>query len=907
MHAALSRIIKTAVTLGACGWIASASALAPSPPAPAITTPLSPNASPTPPADFLAPFAEQIDSNNFAKVAVRGLHAIGGNGDWALGNGVLCATVSDIDHETYLSARGGVLIDIGHCGRADDLWNALHPLFNMSKDQVMHYDNVTAQHDAKSASLIATGAAHGVNIRSVYRVDIEHPTLLQIDTALKREQKNSTRLFLFGLLGLHPNRTLSPFSLSLPTPRYNAGFAHPALDTNNIRSVINAMMPSEWQILVGSPNTLPISYGWRVVNAERIDVGGKKIPLPLFAFNSQDITMFGVFSGPLIFGRDKPGLLEFTQTLWMDLAVGETLHIEQQILLGERADVANITDQLYTGNWLRGRIDKARDVTVHIDTDTGIPLTAATTNEDGSFAARLPAGITKARLRVAGNGIASSEQAVVVDRADTDIGTLKFPQPSIIVLPRGKTMQIIFKGIDGTRDPVLFDDGRDFRVGDRYFFNGMSSNRLSLAGSDADARHIALQPGRYRVLATQGPFYSVTETTLEALAGAVQYLGIDAPQRVVDTTGWISADFHVHSGYSFDADLPPQQRLLQFAAQGAEIMVSTEHNRSVDYRPWLEALGLQQRIAVIGGSELTGLAHTPNAPRTMGHANVFPLPSKTNEFLDGTPSRENRALGDVIGNYKTANSLAFFQLNHPRTGDRDIDMAYFNHLDTGAFAFDPAQPLAHIHNSTLLRKRSLGYRDIDFDGIELLNGSALDMYETMRTDWFALLSQGFIKIGTANSDAHSAAELVALPRNLVKFNAANLAHLDTNAFIAAVKAGKLVGTTGPLLDMTLTHEKFGKAGLGDIFRGDRGTLTVNVEAAPWIAVDSLSIYLNGKLWQTVAIAAGEKREFAMTFTGSSFITAEVRGAPTAHYRDIAPGFTPMAFTNPIFVYLEKNK
>jgi hypothetical protein len=906
MHAAITIITRSAAILGACCWLTNASALTLSTPK-SITAPISApplisaSTSPTLPADFLAPFAEQIDNDNFAKVAVRGLHAIGGNGDWALGNGVLCATVSAVDHETYLSAHGGVLIDIGHCGRADDLWNAVHPLFNMSKDQVMHYDKVTAQHDAKSASLTATGAAHGVNIRSVYSVDIEHPTLLRIDMTLTRAQKSSTRLFLFGLLGLHPNRTLSPFSLSLPMPQYNTGFAHPPLDTNNIRSVINAMAPSEWQILVGSPNTSPISYGWGIVNAERIDTDGKKIPLPLFAFNSQDITMVGAFSSPLLFGSDKPGLLEFMQTLWMDLAVGETLHIEQQILLGERADVANIADRLYTGNWLRGRIDKARDLTIHIDNEAGLPLTATTLNEDGSFAARLPAGIGKVRLRIAGNGIAVSEQSFAIERADTDIGALTIPRPSTIVLPRGNAMQIIFKGIDGTRDPMLFDDGRNFRVGERYFYSGMSSNRVSLAGIDADIRHIALQPGRYRVLATRGPFYSVTETTLEALTGAVQYLAIDAPQRAVNTAGWIGADFHVHSGYSFDADLPPQQRLLQFVAQGAELMVSTEHNRSVDYRPWLEALGLQQRIAVIGGSELTGLAHTPNAPHTMGHANVFPLSTKTNEFLEGTPSRENRALGEVIGNYKTAYPLSFFQLNHPRTGDRDVDMAYFNHLDTGAFAFDPMQPLAHIHNSTLLKKRSLGYRDIDFDGMELLNGSALDMYETVRTDWFALLRQGFIKIGTANSDAHSAAELVALPRNLVKFSAPDLAHLDTNAFIAAVKAGKLVGSTGPLLDMTLTDEKFGSAGLGDIFRGDRGTLSVSVEAARWIAVDSLSIYVNGKLWQSVPISAGEKREFTMTFTGSSFITAEVHGTPTAQYRDIAPGFSPMAFTNPIFV------
>jgi len=114
-------------------------------------------------------FAEQIDSNDFSR-AVRGMHALGGNGDWIIGNGVLCATISAAEHETYLSPRGGVLIDIGHCGQADDLWNAVHPLFNMSKDQVMHFDNVRAEHDAMSASIIASGNSNGVASRNVYRV-----------------------------------------------------------------------------------------------------------------------------------------------------------------------------------------------------------------------------------------------------------------------------------------------------------------------------------------------------------------------------------------------------------------------------------------------------------------------------------------------------------------------------------------------------------------------------------------------------------------------------------------------------------------------------------------------------------------------------------------------------------------
>lgn len=842
------------------------------------------------------PFAEQIDTANFARVAVRGSHAIGGIGDWAIGNGVLCATVSNPAHETYLSTRGGVLIDIGHCDRADDLWNAAHPLFNMSKDQVMQVDSVRAELDETSASLIAEGDKHGVATRTVYRLDRQHPDELHIDITLTRKTADPTRLFLFGQLALHPNRTLTPFSLSLTHPTYNEGFVHPPLDTNKISSVIAAMRPSEWQMLVGSPNTAPVSYGWGMVGAEHIDAQGKHSALPLFAFNGQDVTMFGVFSAPLFYAREQPGLLEFAQTPWLDLAVGETLHIEQRILLGERADVANLTDRLYTGNRLHGQLDQPRSVAVHIDTGDGTPLTMVQSAADGSFAARLPAGIGEVQLRVAGDGITPSARRVVVSQPDTDIGTLPIAVPSTVVLPRGNPIKLIFKGVDGTPDPLLFDDGRGFSVGDKPSYNAHVHNSVALAGIDADLRHIALAPGHYRVFATRGPFYTVTETALEAQAGAVQYLGIEQPQRTVDTSGWVGADFHVHSGYSFDSDLAPQQRLAQFIAQGAEVMVPSEHNFAVDYQPLLKELGLQRKVAVIGGSELTGIAHGPNAPKTMGHANVFPLAARPQEFLGGTLPHEDRALGAVIGAYKKSNPLLFFQLNHPRTTDRDADMAYFNHLGSGGAGFDPQQTLGHRHNNILLKRHTDGYRNIDFDGMELLNGSALDAFEAVRGDWFSLLRQGFIKVATANSDSHAASDLVALPRNMVRFDAPDLAALDTRAFVAAVKNGKLVGTTGPLLDMQLND-----VGIGGVLHGNSGMLTVNVLAAPWVDVNTLDIYVNGKRWQSVELRAGATHTVPMKFTEPSFVTAEVRGTPGDIYRIVAPGFVPMAFTNPIFV------
>jgi hypothetical protein len=71
------------------------------------------------------PFAARINSDNL-HLAIRGPAAIAGVGDWMLGNGTLCTSITDPSHETYLSHRGGTLVDLGFYGRNDDHFHTYH-------------------------------------------------------------------------------------------------------------------------------------------------------------------------------------------------------------------------------------------------------------------------------------------------------------------------------------------------------------------------------------------------------------------------------------------------------------------------------------------------------------------------------------------------------------------------------------------------------------------------------------------------------------------------------------------------------------------------------------------------------------------------------------------------------------
>jgi hypothetical protein len=759
-------------------------------------------------------YATQINARNFHQ-AIRGSSAIAGIDDWMLSNGTLCASISDPSHETYLSHRGGTLVDIGFCGRNDDRWHTYHEMFNLSRDSILPAASIHTESDEHQAAIIVSGKMGGVQNETRYRVDVAQPAELHIETHLTRVAK-SDKLFLFGALTLHPHRSLTPYSKS---------FHHPFVDTTDKLAMLKVMFPVDRHVLVG-PDHLPnpITYTLENISAEHIDRAGKRSSLRQFAINSDEFTLLGNFTNPLWMDTDgQPGLLQFAQTLFMDLAVGESLIIKKRITVSPRSENPGST-------------------------------------------------------------------------------TSPKPPAATLQLPAGKIMHLVFKGINGTSDPVLFPDPLDFRVGGKRFERDISSNRFSLTGSKNDLRELSLPPGSYRVYALRGPEYSLTHTDIQLRANEKFTLVIDTPKRIVDTPQWIAADFHVHSEYSFDSTLPVQQRIADFLSQGGEVMVSSEHKNTVDFSPHIKAMGLQDQLVSLTGVELSGMSHTPKIPRTIGHSNVFPVQAKPQQFFGGTLPHENLRLGEVIGAYKKRYPDSVFQLNHPRAAQTpDADIHFLDHLSINK-GYDPTLPLKDEQNNSLLEKQpgSL-YRDIDFDAMELLNGEDIASYERVRADWFSFLQQGYHKTGTANSDSHRAEQLVAMPRNYVYMGSVpvkndSIRHFDQQAFIQSIQSGDLIGSTGPLLDITLEDKR-----MGETFVGKSGVLKIDIQSANWIPVDSLSVYVNGKLAHQQSIKNPGTYNVPLTFTADGFVTVEIKGKASEDYAAVYPGFYPFAFSNPVYV------
>jgi hypothetical protein len=195
------------------------------------------------------------------------------------------------------------------------------------------------------------------------------------------------------------------------------------------------------------------------------------------------------------------------------------------------------------------------------------------------------------------------------------------------------------------------------------------------------------------------------------------------------------------------------------------------------------------------------------------------------------------------------------QMNHPWSGAKlGRDEGFLRMIQ-----LDPRRPLSAPNNfagDVLLRAPAGGARNIDWDVQEVMTGASRRDWLRYRTLWFSLLSQGYLKAGAANSDSHTLAiERVGYPRNLVYGGHARPT-FDRERFDADVRAGHMVGTNGPVLDVTIEDDKgqLHRPGLEAFKPAAKAKLTIAVAVAPWIPVTELRVWVNGALKQTIDVS-----------------------------------------------------
>jgi hypothetical protein len=329
-------------------------------------------------------------------------------------------------------------------------------------------------------------------------------------------------------------------------------------------------------------------------------------------------------------------------------------------------------------------------------------------------------------------------------------------------------------------------------------------------------------------------------------------------------------------------------RVFEFCSDGVDMIVSTDHNVVSDYQPVIEEVGANRWLASYPGDELT--------TGGWGHFGAFPLPRDLEKAGHGAVLVHGRTARDFFGDVRTNAPEALVNVHHPRI-DREI--GYFNMA-----GFD-----AHSDKAD-----RAGF-SFDFDAVEVLNGyqdSERRSVDRMIDDWFALLNHGHMVTATGNSDTHHLDHNIGgYPRNYVRVLDDRPDHLRPFEVSRALKGHHSFFTTAPFVKVTV-----GAASIGDLAPapGGKARAEIEVRAAPWVSVSTVTLYVDGQEQQrwkvppsTEVVRFRANRDLQVQKDG--WVVVRVDGdqplSPVVGDR-VHFDVRPLALTNPVFLDVDGN-
>jgi len=435
--------------------------------------------------------------------------------------------------------------------------------------------------------------------------------------------------------------------------------------------------------------------------------------------------------------------------------------------------------------------------------------------------------------------------------------------------------KLTFVGVDGTPNPSFTHNDIGRPEGE------MAISAFHRVFSAVGSEDVRVPPGTYDVYVSRGPEWDVS--VHRKVKVDKDNLTIAAKLRhVVDTKGWLSADFHVHAAPSPDSIVPLTHRILEFVADGIDMIVSTDHNIVTDYAPSIAQLGLGALITSARGDELT--------TNGWGHFGAFPLPQYLDRAGQGSVLIHGHNAKQIFANIRERVPEAIIDVHHPRI---DPGVGYFI-----LGQFDP-------HSDRAGRP---GF-SFDFDAIEVLNGyqdPSRRSVDRIIDDWLGLLNHGHLVTATGNSDTHHLTyNMGGYPRNYVRVADDRPDHVTAAEVAQAVKAHHAFFTTGPFIRF---HADRGD--IGDLVPapGGKVNLDIEVDAAPWISVSRVILYVSGK--EAYRWRVPESQE-VVRFRVSHSVTLPTDGYAVIRVdgdKIMAPvvgdarnfGVYPLALSNPIF-------
>ncbi|MBW2526018.1 MAG: PHP domain-containing protein [Deltaproteobacteria bacterium] len=795
-----------------------------------------------------------------------GLDALAARGDVLIGNSRVLAVIDAIGAPHQLAHSGGNLLDLVPRGGGrgmgnDELNQILHTVGILPDDQAQYRSLELLDQSPELVAVIARGRLAGrpdVDIVTRYEVRPCEPGI-RVRTELYHGGRDP-EAFMLSDAYWWGDREVTPF-----VPLSGQGFVQPDLDIMELGDYL-----FEVPYMAAQSHT-PGGASYGTVRCDE--------PLAE-AFQSVVISAAGKHRKVLLPG-DSIKLERFIAVAHGPGLSGAANHcLEARAMIFGDSSVMVRGRAVLPGGTAVGGDERLVSLLFYEPAASGLPddpdgrtpFNEAVPAADGSFEVRLPAGRRyRVQAHVMGRPLPVDVE-FAVDASDVTIADVVVPptgvvdvrvsdssgQPVIAEVVLTPTSPTDPEAVRGTVHGQFDEDECVPYLGPPHG-GSPACNRVLVDASGTAS--FAAPAGRFYVYATRGPFATIDREVIEVVAGesTSAELTVDLIADLVPP-GVIAADFHVHAGASFDSSFPERDRALTFVSAGIDVLAATDHDVVTTYAAAIADLGIGDQVLVMPGVETTGqiLFHEPpgsELPQVIGHFNFWPLRADYDRPRNGAPDDELVEPGELFDRIEPLfDGPGVIQLNHPFA-----DTVYGR--DEGfwtAIKYDPRVPVPLVaditHAGQLRRRPGGGHSNMDHHAQEVMNGTSTLSFLKFRAGWHSFLSQGYLKAGTANSDTHSmGVEVLGYPRNLV-FGGHSLVDFDRSRFNADVRDGRMVGTNGPVLLVSLDgadgsrHEP----SLSSFEPAADAALHVEVRAAPWIPVEEIRVIVNGRVARQIA-------------------------------------------------------
>lgn len=468
---------------------------------------------------------------------------------------------------------------------------------------------------------------------------------------------------------------------------------------------------------------------------------------------------------------------------------------------------------------IKGKVSGPVDlslVQIELRDDKGVTVSVTRPGDDGSF--QFVAADGTYECVAFAKGHKESKQAVSVGK---DV-SLSFAAGASLALT------IKEKQLDGTVGGF---------VPVHVSFQGSPSFRVNVTAPD---QVIPVPPGTYTVTVSRGLAYEYWQKKLDFTPSGQQPAALKEEvvlERVIDTSGYVTGDMHLHASPSIDSEFALEGRVGALVAEGVQFAVATDHDRFTDYSPVVQKLGVGNWLTTAIGQEVSPLAF---------HFNIFPLATvpadEPRYFGLGWALYEDRTFQKVLSapeiwaKARKSYGVDIIQINHPRT-----NQAFLNKIN-----YDRTKGVGTL---------KAGLFDTNWDTIEIYNGGDRTQFLSNIQDWFSFVNQGLYKTAVGNSDSHSAGSRPGMPCTLIATKTPQGNRLTPQEAAAQLKANRAIIYAGPMIRATIDK----KEAPGGRFQGPEHIMSVTISAPSWVPVAYVKVYANGELWKKWDVPASTDR------------------------------------------------